>query len=413
MKITQALCRQHLGRMIKFNWFMATKKRPLETHTEFHLAKMGIPIVDPLDIVNPIKERIDVSQYFEHMPNQPPIPKDENHPDYKLRPCLKVMGHDLLVQGTQQAQVLTKSLLIKDSLPEKVESLLENTSEEVDETVQRIIRSSNIYDAHQEKIPKRKNPEKPAWNYPRDYGLTDIRKSRNLTIKMLQLCETLCGFNVAQQRQIIHNGLVQVPLVKDGDLVEFSMKMDLLMTSMIPLTPMGSTADAADKTLPELYPLLSTAGLRRYHFYDLKLLYPIAQGSPWSTPHTIFIYHDCQRVKNLTEIPVEQDQLFARSLIEAFATTATYARQKYGDSVEDLPEPLAVQCVHVDGQNFHFSVFQLNTLNIEEKEGKMNYWWCSPQISLFEQAKYENARPVLEGYNPDVFKRLLAFYKNV
>lgn len=59
MKITQVLCKQHLGRMIKFNWFAATKKRPVETHAEFRLAKMGIAVVDPLDIVNPIRERIE------------------------------------------------------------------------------------------------------------------------------------------------------------------------------------------------------------------------------------------------------------------------------------------------------------------------------------------------------------------
>ncbi|XP_063981891.1 large ribosomal subunit protein mL37 [Diachasmimorpha longicaudata] len=413
MKITQALFRQHLGRMIKFNWFMATKKKPIETLTEFHLGKLGIPIVDPIDIVNPIRKTIDVSPYFEHTLVPRPIPRDVNHPDYKIKPCLKVMGHDLLVQGTQQAQVLTKSLLMGDSLPERVESLIENPSNEVNEAVQRIVRTSNIYDAHQEKLPKRRNPEKPTWNYRRDYGLTDVRKSRNLIEKMLQLCESLCGFNVAQQRQIVHNGLVQVPLAKDGQLVKFSMPIDLLLTSMIPLAPMGTDADAADKALPELYPLLSTAGLQAHHFYDLKTLYPIAQGSPWSTPHTIFIYHDCLKVKNLTELPVEVDQLFARSLVESFTTTATYARQKYGDSVGDLPEPLTVQCVHADGQNFHFSVFQLNTLNLEEKEGKMNYWWSSPQIRLFEKAMYEDARPVFEGYNPEVFKRILAFYKNV
>lgn len=118
-------------------------------------------------------------------------------------------------------------------------------------------------------------------------------------------------------------------------------------------------------------------------------------------------------MKNLTEIPVKQDQLLARSLIESFTTAATHAQQKYGESVEELPEPLTVQCVQLDGQKFHFSVFQLNTLNIEGKEGKMNYWWSAPQINLFERAGYENARPVFEGYNPEVFKTMLAFYKNV
>lgn len=40
----------------------------------------------------------------------------------------------------------------------------------------RIIYTSNIFDAHQEKLPKRKDPTRPAWVFPRDYGITNCRK---------------------------------------------------------------------------------------------------------------------------------------------------------------------------------------------------------------------------------------------
>lgn len=40
----------------------------------------------------------------------------------------------------------------------------------------RAVASAVVYDATQEKLPKRRNAENPAWNYPRDYGITDNRR---------------------------------------------------------------------------------------------------------------------------------------------------------------------------------------------------------------------------------------------
>lgn len=35
---------------------------------------------------------------------------------------------------------------------------------------------SNVYDAMQVVLPKRKDPERPAWNFARDYGIDAKRK---------------------------------------------------------------------------------------------------------------------------------------------------------------------------------------------------------------------------------------------
>lgn len=114
-------------------------------------------------------------------------------------------------------------------------------------------------------------------------------------------------------------------------------------------------------------------------------------------------------------MPVRENQLLGRSLIKAFTAGAGCARQKYGpDFNGDLPEPLTIQCVQTNGQAFHFSVLQLNTLNINDfsNNSKVNYWWSMPQIDLYKFSKYETGKPILEGYNPEVFRRILAFYKN-
>lgn len=136
------------------------------------------------------------------------------------------------------------------------------------------------------------------------------------------------------------------------------------------------------------------------------------ESSPWINPHTIFVYHDEANIKNITELPVKKNQLIARSLVKSFTTAASCAYQKYGADVKELPEPITIQCVQSNSQAFHFSVFQLNTLNINGTEGPKNFWWSMPEINLFDTATYVEGRPVLEGYNPEVFKRILAFYTN-
>ncbi|XP_074109007.1 mitochondrial ribosomal protein L37 [Cotesia typhae] len=412
MKITQVLLRQHLGRMFKYNWFFHSRQTLGETGTDQKLKNLDISVIDPEELLNPPKPRIDVRPFFEHSTIGYREIKNENHPDWKEKPCFKLNTNDLLVMGTDQAQVLTKTLLVKEGLPDKIEGLIKDNSKEVDNIVKRIIRSSNIFDAHQEMLPKKKDPARPAWNFPRDYGLTDIRKSRNLAESMIQLCELLCGPSIVGKRQLVHNGEVQVPLEKDGDLVMFNMTVDFMVTATKGLTPLKIMENLKDKTIPEIYPLSPIIYFPEEHFYEPVHLYPVIESSPWINPHTIFVYHDEANIKNITELPVKKNQLIARSLVKSFTTAASCAYQKYGADVKELPEPITIQCVQSNSQAFHFSVFQLNTLNINGTEGPKNFWWSMPEINLFDTAAYVEGRPVLEGYNPEVFKRILAFYTN-
>lgn len=119
-----------------------------------------------------------------------------------------------------------------------------------------------------------------------------------------------------------------------------------------------------------------------------------------------------KKVKNITELPVTENQIHARSLVQSFTAATLYARQKCGLDVKELSEPVVIQCIQSDGQNFHFSVYQLNTLDIDGTEGIKNFWWSAPTCQLYEKAEYENGKPCVEGYNNEVFKRFLAFYKN-
>lgn len=124
----------------------------------------------------------------------------------------------------------------------------------------------------------------------------------------------------------------------------------------------------------------------------------------------VFVHYDPVIMKNITELPVRETQIHARSLIKAFTAAASSARWHFGVNVQKLPEPITVPCVQSDGQNFHFTVFQLNTLDLNGTEGDKNFCWSLPSMKLYEWSEYKDGIPTLEGYNPEVFKTLKAFY---
>ncbi|KAK0177758.1 hypothetical protein PV328_001773 [Microctonus aethiopoides] len=414
MKLTQALWNQHLGRMIKRNWFAHGKQILGDTLTETALASKGIEITDAQEFLKKPHAfpRIDPDELFSGCVVRRPLSKDEDHPDWKKRPCMRHNNYDLLVQGVDQAQLLTKTLIVKNTLPDEVENLVEDTTEELDNLLTKIIYSSSIFDAQQVKLPKKKDPLRPAWIFARDYGINDVRKSYHLAQKMIQVCESLCGLELAQERQIIHNGLVQLSLEKENELLIFNSTMDMLMMSTKGLKPMESDKDISHATFPDIYPLSPVISLHSDHFYQVVDSFPVSKESPFANSHTLFVIHDCEKVKNFTELPVTENQLLARSLTKSFIAAAACAKQKFGNDVKDLPEPITIQCVQTNGRTFHLSVFQLNTLNIDGIDGKCNLWWSMPQLNLYEKAEYENSKPIVTNYNPEVFKRILAFYKN-
>lgn len=84
---------------------------------------------------------------------------------------------NVLLDGLQQAQVLTKTIEIK-GLPKSIEESLAKIQlpSNVDRNVHQLILASHVLDAEQVKLPKVKLPDRPAFNLPRDYGISHQRK---------------------------------------------------------------------------------------------------------------------------------------------------------------------------------------------------------------------------------------------
>lgn len=105
------------------------------------------------------------------------IERTELHPWWNNRVCHKFGDKNVLICGKNQAQVLTKTLLVNE-LPKNVQHLVNNAniSNETEIQIKKSILHAHLFDTHQEKLAKRNHPEKKMWVYPRDYGITDQRK---------------------------------------------------------------------------------------------------------------------------------------------------------------------------------------------------------------------------------------------
>lgn len=102
---------------------------------------------------------------------------DETHSNWNERKCYTISDSNVLLEGLEQAQVLLKTLAV-DRLPTKIEQLLAKSiiPDTSDGHLRNAILTANVFDAEQKKLAIRKDPKRPAYVLPRDYGITDARR---------------------------------------------------------------------------------------------------------------------------------------------------------------------------------------------------------------------------------------------
>ncbi|KAB0804351.1 hypothetical protein PPYR_01321 [Photinus pyralis] len=406
MKLYSVLFRQHIGWHFKKNWRTQGKKVASDTGIAKILADRGIPLYQPRDILDPARVDL-IDEVPDYIPQ--PVKFDNTHPNWHDRICHTYTDNDVLVEGLKQAKIITNTVEPHNGLPFSIE--LKKPSSKIDNNVRSIILNSHLFDAEQVKLPKRKDPERPAWNFPRDYGVSEKRVNKLIVTKLLLAIELLADQNLVKQRLAINDLPFWYPFEKAGELFQFQLTGDCLVTSSNPLPPISSET-TENLELPVMDPVKYTVSLNVENIYDLKNLYPVESFIQKSCPHTVFVHYNKTDIRNLFEEPVTEDQFLGRSLLKAYTVAASYARQKFGD-VKVLPQPVTVQCIHTDGQIFHFGVIQLNTLDTSIASKIKNLWYQTPRMQLFESCGYKRGRPMLEGYNSDVFTHLNAFYNNV
>lgn len=105
------------------------------------------------------------------------MPRDETHPLWNSRPCFIYGDSNVLVNGLDQAQILTKSQMY-NTLPKRIQDTVQNTEipPESDKYLKNATLAAYLFDAEQEKLPKIKDPLRPAWVFYRVYNITNQRK---------------------------------------------------------------------------------------------------------------------------------------------------------------------------------------------------------------------------------------------
>lgn len=83
-----------------------------------------------------------------------------------------------MLEGLRQAQVLTKSVVIC-KLPDQLEARRKDVkvSDKHDKAMRDAVLTSHLLDAEQEKLRKIKDPLRPAFVFPRVFGISDARKT--------------------------------------------------------------------------------------------------------------------------------------------------------------------------------------------------------------------------------------------
>ncbi|GJQ76180.1 mRpL37 [Trypoxylus dichotomus] len=358
MKITHILFRQHIGRHIKNHWWVQSKITPISTGAEEELRKRNIPIYQPNDILK--KET--APEKVEVLSLKPEPPKrDKTHPDWHDRVCHILRDENVLLEGLTQAKIITNTVEVQEGLPETIN--VNQSIRGINRRVKEIILSSHLFDAEQKKLPKIKDPLRPAFNFPRVYGITQERRNVLLVSKLLQLIEVLV------------------------EPATFELRGDTLLTSFQPIQKIYD-GDTSSTTLPNIEPIKETVTLNKQHIYRLQNCYPIDLTIRKCHPHTLFIHYNPEEVKNIYEEEVTETQIHGRSLLKSFTVAASYAKQLYGEDVKELRKPVTLQCVHTDGRLFHFGILQLNTLDLTNISGTKNVWYQTESLPLFENCSY-------------------------
>lgn len=100
-------------------------------------------------------------------------PLDETHPKWKTRPCLTFKDDNVLLEGLNQAKILTNTVEIQNGLPETYD--LPELSREINAAANTVVLTSHVFEGEQVLLPKIIDPLRPAHNFRRVYGISEQR----------------------------------------------------------------------------------------------------------------------------------------------------------------------------------------------------------------------------------------------
>ena len=231
---------------------------------------------------------------------------------------------------------------------------------------------------------------------------------------MLRACDNLASdMPSLLGRMHLEQTVIRQFVERKNDLLRFYVPIQHVITDLKPLPAYADAQKVKDTEsipLPDIYPLEPMSYMFPTHVYNDETNFPVqplAIGQQLQNVHSGIEHNN-----NMIKVFRKQDGYDARSLVLGFLTALGQAKLVYGPDVQgELPVPVTVNFISTDSQKFHFSAYQLNTLDFSSEEGIKNIYWCDKNMdNLYQTCAYVKGVPVLEGYNPSVFKKFAALY---
>merc|ERR1712150_190799 len=381
---------------------------------------------------------------FSRNPYFKPFSHEKEHPYYHERPAYSFLNRSYYPKHRQldHAKALFKTVEIEPGLPERLyNSANKKVCPDQDDLIIGVIKDTHLFDATQKKLPRSWAVPYIGWHPVEDrmttrmpydvtamswgrkarleYGIPSSRKNMNLIRGMLRCCDSSkSAINPSLLHRLhLEDNIVRQFLERGDKLIRFYLPLAQILTDEQPLKAYAdaeSVKSTNDINVPDIYPMHPIVTLWPTHVYNNQSNFPLkistssGQLLPKHNVHTC-IDHNIDKIQQELRTP---ETVHARALTLGFLSALSQARLVYGRDIKgDLPEPVAVNFIHTDGCNLHFSAYQLNTLNLEDQHGIKNIFWHEEDISrIYDVCDYVKAKPTLLGYNPEVFSKFAAMY---
>lgn len=370
------------------------------------------------------KNRIDYDReekLAQYIPGYKPKVAPHKRADYHAEEAYVSASDHSLVYGLSQVASMTKTSLAGQQLPASIMKMANDlwSAQEQEQNVIEIMQRAHLFDIDPTVINLKKKfhfqDNRLIYSSPaRICNLISSEFQRLSNIRAIQM-----GVNETVRRINIEHSPVTASFQR-GNLLSDSISMMGLSDSWkiqlrccpalqsIRQKALSCFADADEveaskqAEVMDIYPALPISDLSKTNNYTFTSPTGVRSSSAFSNLHTVIEY-------NVDQLTPEQ---FHGKMIKSLFSCLYGRATQNGESSGDLSSPLAGQCIGLDGKNFHFMCYQLNTTDFETDQGVKNMVWVSEPVPLFEecsQTHWQNPE-YYSGFDPKAFKLFQAMW---
>ncbi|XP_071151464.1 large ribosomal subunit protein mL37-like [Mytilus edulis] len=381
MRLTKELFYYKINKVkwLKTVWKTRGKYKNPPLQVPEAIEKLGVNIVDPLE-----EFRTDIKKEWKPPANDPRFyeePSPTENPLYKENPVTCYSYNIKFLQNIDQVCVLTKTQNF-DGLPQNVSDLVNKIEiPNKEKLLKRYIIHSQDWVSKKVKLPRRIDKENLKFKFPREYGIPPSQSIGIFLTDLLRMCQsTAAQFpNAVKGRRLIHSPFINTHYMFNDKNILIRGSPSYMLGSNQDLQPFANQEiidKSIDMPLPDLYPVEPTIDLIKEHFYNDSTCNGFKLPYAFNRPHTLFM----QNSDHWNNVDRQ-----CRSLMFCFAYATARARERFGEDVVKLPEPVSVQCVNMDQTTLNFTCFQLNTLDINTEGGVKNFVWFDTGNQIFKK----------------------------